>query len=107
MDVNAIAQNAARNVGMDLGNSLTGSGVNRSNGVAFSQMLDSIMGMVEETNGLQKDAQQAELNYEMGYSDNTHDLAIAQKKATSSLQYTVAVRDKLVEAYKEIMQMQV
>ena len=103
MDVNAIAQNAARNVGMDLGNSLTGSGVNRSNGVAFSQMLDSIMGMVEET----KDAQQAELNYEMGYSDNTHDLAIAQKKATSSLQYTVAVRDKLVEAYKEIMQMQV
>ena len=65
------------------------------------------MGMVEETNGLQKDAQQAELNYEMGYSDNTHDLAIAQKKATSSLQYTVAVRDKLVEAYKEIMQMQV
>ncbi|MDD6011031.1 MAG: flagellar hook-basal body complex protein FliE, partial [Lachnospiraceae bacterium] len=32
-----------------------------------------------------------------------HDLTIALQKASTALQYTVAVRDKLLEAYKEIM----
>ena len=39
----------------------------------------------------------------MGLTDNTHDLTIALQKASTALQYTVAVRDKLLEAYKEIM----
>ena len=107
MDVNAIAQAAAREVGMDLGNSVTASGVNRSNGTAFDQMLNSIMGMIDETDAAQKDAQQAALNYELGYSDNMHELGVAQQKANDALQYTVAVRDKLIESYREIMQMQV
>ena len=42
----------------------------------------------------------------MGLTDNTHDLTIALEKASTALQYTVAVRDKLLEAYKELMQMQ-
>ena len=36
-----------------------------------------------------------------------HDLAAAMTKAQLALQYTVAVRDKAMAAYKEIMQMQV
>ena len=40
-------------------------------------------------------------------TDSTHDLTIAMQKAETALQYTVAVRDKLLDAYKEIMQMQI
>jgi flagellar hook-basal body complex protein FliE len=32
---------------------------------------------------------------------------IALQKASVALQYTVAVRDKFLDAYKEIMQMQI
>ena len=48
-----------------------------------------------------------ELKWMMGISENTHDLTIAVGKAQTALNYTVAVRDKLLEAYKEIMQMQI
>ena len=47
------------------------------------------------------------IQFAMGQSENTHDLLIAQSKANISLQYTAAVRDKLLEAYREIMQMQI
>jgi flagellar hook-basal body complex protein FliE len=103
MDINEIARAA----GIDLGNQVTSSGVNTSNSTAFDKFLESAMNMISETDSLQKDAEQAELNYELGYSDNTHDLAVAQNKANVSLQYTVAVRDRLVQAYKELMQMQI
>ena len=42
----------------------------------------------------------------MGITNSTHDLQVAQMKANISLQYTVAVRNAVIEAYKEIMQMQ-
>ena len=38
---------------------------------------------------------------------NTHELGVYQQKANIALQYTVAIRDKALEAYKEIMNMQI
>ena len=48
-----------------------------------------------------------ELKLALGETKNTHDLSIAMQKASEALQYTVAVRDKFLDAYKEIMQMQI
>lgn len=73
----------------------------------FSSILDSMMNAVDETNTLQNQAEAAEIQFALGQSDNTHDLLVAQTKANVSLQYTVAVRDRLIEAYREIMQMQI
>lgn len=73
----------------------------------FSSILDSMIHAVDETNDLQNYAEQAEIEFALGLSDNTHDLLIAQTKASVALQYTVAVRDKLIEAYREIMNMQI
>ena len=42
----------------------------------------------------------------MGLTEHAHDLTIARNKASTALTYTVAVRDKVLEAYKEIMNMQ-
>ena len=73
----------------------------------FDQVFHSALGMINETNQLQMDAETAELEFAMGESENTHDLVIAQQKASIALQYTVAVRDKILEAYNSIMQMQI
>lgn len=77
------------------------------NGDAFSSLLTSAMEMIKETNTLSNAANAEQMNFALGYSDNTHDLAIAQQKAALSLQYTVAVKNKVLEAYKEIMNMQI
>lgn len=73
----------------------------------FSSILDSMMNAVDETNTLQNQAESAAIEFALGQSENTHDLLIAQTKASTALQYTVAVRDKLIEAYQQIMQMQI
>ena len=73
----------------------------------FSSILDAMMHSVNETNTLQNQAEAAEIQFALGESDNTHDLLIAQTKANTALQYTVAVRDKIIEAYQQIMQMQI
>lgn len=73
----------------------------------FDAMLQSAMNMLNETNTLQNLAEQAEIEFTLGYSTNTHDLQIAQEKANIALQYTVAVRDKLLEAYNNIMNIQI
>ena len=72
----------------------------------FDSVLNSVLGMVGETNALQNNASGEEIKFALGESDNTHDLLVAEQKATVALQYTVAVRDKFLEAYKEIMNMQ-
>jgi flagellar hook-basal body complex protein FliE len=77
-----------------------------TNGDAFSSLLSSAMDMIKETNDLSNAANAEQMNFALGYSDNTHDLAIAQQKAALSLQYTVAVKNKIIDAYKEIMNMQ-
>lgn len=73
----------------------------------FSSILDGAMKSLEETNALQNTAQGEEIRFAMGESENTHDLLIAAAKASVALQYTVAVRDRLIEGYNQIMQMQV
>ena len=73
----------------------------------FSSVLDSALSMLNETNDLQNSAESEEIKFALGDSENTHDLQIALQKANIALQYTVAVRDKMLEAYKEIMNMSI
>lgn len=74
---------------------------------SFSSVLSSAMDMVSETNDLQNNAQSEAVRFALGQSENTHDLTTAQTKALTAIQYTVAVRDKMIDAYKEIMNMQI
>jgi flagellar hook-basal body complex protein FliE len=71
----------------------------------FDSLFQSMINMVSETNDLTNAAEEEEIKYAMG-EDNTLELMLAQNKANLSLSYTVAVRDKVIEAYKEIMNMQ-
>ncbi|MCR4611473.1 MAG: flagellar hook-basal body complex protein FliE [Lachnospiraceae bacterium] len=80
--------------------------VEEAGGNSFDSVLNSVINMVGETNTLQNNASAEEIKFALGESDNTHDLLIAEQKATVALQYTVAVRDKFLDAYKELMNMQ-
>ncbi len=73
----------------------------------FQSMLDSVMNLLDDTNAQVKKANQEQVAFALGETDNTHDLMIAERKANIALQYTVAVRDRVLDAYQQIMQMQV
>ena len=74
---------------------------------SFDSILSAMMQSVDETNDLQNKAESEEIRFALGEADNTHDLIIAETKANIALPYTVAVRDKLVDGYKELMQMSI
>lgn len=74
---------------------------------SFSAILNSAMKLVQETDDLSQKAEQAAVDFTLGNTDSTHELTIAQQKAYLSLQYTVAVKNAFLDAYKEIMQMQI
>lgn len=86
---------------------LKGTSASKTKEDDFDSVMNTALGMVSEMNDYQKDYQAAEIQFALGEAENTHDLQIAQSKANISLQYTVAVRDKLLTAYKEIMNMQI
>jgi len=73
----------------------------------FGNILNTAVENLKTTNSYMSDAENEQIRLAMGETENTHDLSIALQKASTSLQYTVAVRDKVIEAYKEIMQMQI
>lgn len=73
---------------------------------AFDMLLESAKSLIEETNDYSNAAEEAELQYAMGELTSTHELQVIQQKANISLQYTIAVRNAVMDAYDEIMQLQ-
>ena len=73
---------------------------------SFDSVFNAIMNQINETNNLTNAAEEEEIKFAMGLSDSTHDLQIAQEKANVSLNYTVALRRTILDAYKEIMNLQ-
>lgn len=74
----------------------------------FAKVLkDAISGSLENTQSLIDGSEKAEIDFAMGNADSTNELGIAQQKASLAVSYTVAVRDRFLDAYREIMQMQI
>lgn len=85
-------------------NSVTSAEKNRN--ATFEDMFQAAVNLINETNNYTNAAEEAEMAYALGLTDNTHDLMIAQQKASLSLQYTVAIRNQVIDSYKEIMSLQ-
>jgi len=62
---------------------------------------------LEEANALQKEADRLTEDFILGKPVEIHQMLIAAEKAELALRQTVAVRDKLIEAYKQIANMQI
>ncbi|MBO5283251.1 MAG: flagellar hook-basal body complex protein FliE [Lachnospiraceae bacterium] len=79
----------------------------QAEGTMFDAFLNTAIDNINTTNSYLSDAENEEIKFALGETENTHDLAIALQKAYTALQYTVAIRDKLLESYNQIMQMQI
>jgi len=73
---------------------------------SFESMFKAAMNMINETNRYTNAAEEAQIAFALGLTDSTADLQVAQMKASLALQYTVAVRNGILDAYKEIMNLQ-
>lgn len=73
-------------------------------GTSFQQFFSEALG---EVNQLQLQSQQASLKLAAGQIQDLAEVTIAAEKASVALQLTMQVRNKAVDAYQEIMRMQV
>ncbi|AJQ27312.1 MULTISPECIES: flagellar hook-basal body complex protein FliE [Pelosinus] len=70
----------------------------------FGEFLTEALG---EVNSLQQDAAKASFDLAAGKLQDISQVTIAAEKATIAMQLTMQVRNKVVDAYQEIMRMQV
>ena len=79
-------------------------GSSSSAGLPFQSMFEDAVNNVKQTD--------ANVNSEVyklatGQADNLHDVVIASQKASLSVDLLVQLRDKVLEAYNEVMRMSV
>jgi flagellar hook-basal body complex protein FliE len=79
----------------------------KGNDQIFSVIFDQAVANIHTTNSYLSDAENEEIRWALGQTDNTHDLSVALQKAQTALQYTVAIRDRAMSAYRELTQMQI
>lgn len=84
--------------------SSVGGGSEAVPGASFADTLKSAIGQVNEA---QKTSDKAMQNLATGRADNVADVMIAAEKADIALRVMVQVRNKVIDAYNEIMKMQV
>ncbi len=68
---------------------------------------DTLNEAIQNVNELQKSSDKAMQNLATGRTDNVAEVMIAAEKADISLKLMVQVRNKIIDAYQEIMKMQV
>lgn len=71
---------------------------------SFGQFLQDAL---QEVNNLQMQSQDMKKQLLTGNVEDIHQVLTAGEKASVALQLTVQVRNKVIEAYQEIMRMQV
>ena len=76
----------------------------KSGNLSFTDFLNNA---IKDANKLQLESEQLNQAFAMGLNDNLHQVMIASEKADIALQFTVQIRNKVLEAYQEIMRMPV
>jgi len=72
-----------------------------------ASFLETLQGQLSSTNESLQAADKAAQNFASGKGGDLHEVMIAMEKADVSLRTVTAVRNKVVEAYQEIMRMPV
>jgi len=68
---------------------------------------DLLKKAIEEVNALQQQSSEMKTKLVTGEIEDIHQVMIAAAKADLAFQLTVQIRNKVIEAYQEIMRMQV
>lgn len=78
-----------------------------TSGAGQTSFVDTLKQAIEQTNELQKSSDKGMQDLATGRTDNVADVMIAAEKADIALRVMVQVRNKVIDAYNEIMKMQV
>lgn len=65
----------------------------------------ALMNAAQQVNSLQLNAADQARNFVLGQSSDIHSVMIASQKATVALELTTQVRNKVLDAYQEVMRM--
>jgi len=82
----------------------TSSRITKNGGLSFDEILKQAISDVER---LQKTSTYNNYLLSTGQIDNLHKVMIDAEKAEVALQFTLQIRNKLLDAYQEIMRMQI
>ena len=74
---------------------------------SFTYALDAAKELVAENKMLEVDVSQKTMDFMTGESDNVVDLMVAQSKSSIMLQYSLQLRNGLLSAYKEIINLSI
>lgn len=74
---------------------------------ASKNFADILKNTVGDVNNLEQAADTAVEKLHTGEGKNLHEVMIAMEQADISLRYMVSVRNKMLEAYQEIMRLQI
>lgn len=66
-----------------------------------------LKGAINNVNATQLQAEQMTSDFVLGNNVELHQVVLATEKATLALQLTVQIRNKAMEAYQELMRMQI
>jgi flagellar hook-basal body complex protein FliE len=73
----------------------------------YPHFTDTLKKSLAKVNNLQHKANQAGIDLALGKANNIHSVMIAAQKAKLSLDLTTTITNKALDAYKEIMRIQV
>ncbi len=74
------------------------------NALSFGDLLKQSLNQVNE---LQLNSEDMKKKMILGEVENLHDVSVAGEKANIALQVTMSVRTKILEAYKDIIRLQI
>lgn len=80
--------------------------ISSTDGKPGASFADTLNQAIQGVNELQKTADKQMQNLATGKTDNVADVMIATEKADIALKLMVQVRNKIIDAYQEIMKMQ-
>lgn len=103
MNVGSVNSSALQEISRDLAEIHGGSSAN-SQESGFAGFLQKSM---TDVNNLLAQADKKSLDLATGKSENLHDAMISFEKAETALKLMIQTRNKAIEAYQEVMRMQV
>lgn len=92
---------------ISIGSSSSMGGSSGSVGGAGKSFSDTLNEAIQNVNELQKSSDKAIQNLATGRTDNVAEVMITSEKADIALKLMVQVRNKIIDAYQDIMKMQV
>lgn len=69
----------------------------------FDKFFDEAMNLISATNDLQLQAEAKQIDFITGKSDDIIALTMANSRASSAIQFTSQITNKILNAYQEIM----